>query len=114
MVAGYAGTLSDVIGSTRVAGDRVIVWLSAHENGGVTQTYEVAYTVKNGVITAGRILASYSAPTGNVSPASDPRSPPSPPARIWPDRIWSDPASSDLSRPACPVRRPQLTLKDLA
>jgi Protein kinase domain len=96
MVAGYAHTIRDVVGYTRVAGDHVIVWLRSRESGRVTQIFKVEYTVRDGAITRGRVLAIY-APIGNVRPASDPGSPAGPPARTWPTRAWP---GSDFSRPA--------------
>ena len=48
--------MRDSVGYSRVAGDDVIVWLRAHETGGAVQTFRCEYTVRNGVITAGKVL----------------------------------------------------------
>jgi serine/threonine protein kinase len=94
MVAGYADTVRDVAGYTRVSGDHVIVWLHAHETGGQTQVFKVEYTVRDGIITAGRVLATYSWPDGAVSQTSDPSTSPTRPGPC-PGRAWND----RLSRP---------------
>jgi hypothetical protein len=56
MVAGYASTVRDVVGYSRVDGDHVMVWLRADDTGGTVQAVRLEYTVRNGVITSGRKL----------------------------------------------------------
>jgi hypothetical protein len=89
MVAGYADTIRDVVSYTRVSGDHVIVSIRAHELGGAIQVFKVEYTVRNGLITSGRVLAMYSWPGDAVTPASAPESPAAAPGPPWPDRAWS-------------------------
>jgi hypothetical protein len=96
MVAGYTDTIRDVVSFTRVSGDHVIVSIRAHELGGAVQVFKVEYTVRNGLITAGKVLAIYSWPADAVTPASAPGSPPETPRPPCPDRVWS---GYRLSRP---------------
>jgi hypothetical protein len=109
MVAGYTDTIRDVVDITRVSGDHVIVSLRAYELGGAIQVFRVEYTVRNGLITRGKVLAMYSWPSDAATPASAPASPPcaegvggSYPRACtahcprWPDGAWS---GYRLSRP---------------
>jgi hypothetical protein len=89
MVAGYADTVRDVVAYTRVSGDRVIVSLRAHEDSGAIQVFKVEYTIRNGLITSGKVLAMYSWPADGVTPASASGSPPASTGQRWPDRRWS-------------------------
>ncbi len=88
MVAGYTDTIRDVVASTRVSGDHVIATLRAYEVGGAIQVFKVEYTVRNGLITAGRVLAVYSWPGDTVIPASASGLAPGAPSMPWPDRAW--------------------------
>jgi Protein kinase domain len=58
MITGYAGTVRDEIQSVRVRGDRVTVWLLAFQSGGIVREYRISYRVRDGVITAGTVVAS--------------------------------------------------------
>ena len=58
MITGYAGTVRDEIQSVRVRGDRVTVRLLAYQSGGIVRAYRISYRVREGVITAGTVLAS--------------------------------------------------------
>jgi hypothetical protein len=88
MVAGYADTIRDVVASTRVSGDHVIVSIHAHELSGAIQVFKVEYTVRNGLITMGKVLSMYAWPADGVTPASVSRSPPASTDPRWPDRRW--------------------------
>jgi hypothetical protein len=96
MVAGYTNTVRDVVDITRVSGEHVIVSLRAYELRGAIQVFRVEYTVRNGLITRGRVLAMYTWPADAATPASAPGSPPAPPCSHWPDRAW---LGYGLSRP---------------
>ncbi len=89
MVAGYTDTIRDVVDVTRVSGDQVIVSLRAYELGGAIQVFKIEYMVRNGLITGGKVLATYSWPADAATPASALRSPPAAPCPRWPDRAWS-------------------------
>jgi hypothetical protein len=89
MVAGYTDTVRDVVDITRVSGDHVIVSLRAYELGGAIQVFKVEYTVRNGLITSGKVLAMYSWPAAAATPASASGAPPAGPWPRWPDRAWS-------------------------
>jgi hypothetical protein len=69
MIAGYAGTVRDEIQSERVTGDRVTVRLLAYQAGGVMRVYRISYEVRDGVITAGTVLASSLVGPGAGPPA---------------------------------------------
>jgi Protein kinase domain len=96
MVAGYTDTTRDVVDITRVSGDHVTVSIRAYEVGGAIQVFKVEYTVRNGLITSGKVLATYSWPADAVTPASAPKSPPAAPRPPCRHRAWR---SYHLSRP---------------
>ena len=58
MITGYAGTVRDEIQSVRVRGDRVTVRLLAYQSGGIVREYRISYRVRDGMITAGTVVAS--------------------------------------------------------